>query len=138
MKFSLLLFAAVSAAALASPVWADDSRVEMICGKKVTIYPMSRNLSCGSDTVAGGCTTPTGPDSYDIHYNAWDHAILEHEKEHPCGMRHTKPWRPVGFGLCAKVLEGGQTQWKAGDIMCRMGSGPPEKMDDARTREAFK
>ena len=51
-----------------------------------------------------------------------DEYARAHELDHLDGMAHG-PWFYLGTVPCAKVLFGGNTKWKIGDLMCRTADG---------------
>lgn len=63
--------------------------------------------------MAWGCYEFYTKDIYLV--DGSDKAALRHELDHRHGMRHG-PW---SANSCAVVLEGGNTQWNPGDVMCR-------------------
>jgi len=120
----LLLAMNLSACMAPGPV-----REAMVCGKKVTFHPNDLKPCNGG---ASACAIRASESSYHIHYTTMDEAVLEHEQEHVCGMRHREPWVPVAGRICTVVTEGGSTQWQKGDVMCRVDAGPPIKITDQR------
>ncbi len=105
-----------------------------LCGRQVTYHPDDLKPCARGAT---GCTLQSGQEAYHVYYSSLDSGVMEHEKEHVCGMRHREPWVPVGGKVCTVVTDGGTTGWKRGDIMCRVDAGPPIKMTDVRLQEFF-
>jgi hypothetical protein len=115
-----------------------------VCGKQVVYHP--DNLTpCAHG--ASACTVQAGP-AYDVYYSSIDPGIVDHENEHVCGMKHKEPWVPGGtitcishgevatcIQSCTIVTEAGNTGWKVGDIMCRIGTGAPVKVNNNHLRE---
>lgn len=115
-----------------------SSSSEMVCGKLALLVP---DYLDGCPDGSGACAWFDGA-HWVLQYPSNDPVALAHEKEHACGMVHKQPWARVGFlGVdgCAEVTEGGETQWRAGDVMCRGFSGGIRKETDpariARVRE---
>lgn len=102
-----------------------------VCGHQVTYYPDDLK-PCARGSSA--CTLQLGPNSYDVHYSTLDTSLLDHEREHICGMRHREPWINIAGHSCTEVTAGGVTGWNKGDVMCRVDSGPPVRIADARER----
>lgn len=128
-RLSILGVVALSAAACVSP---GPTRTASLCGQEVTFHPDNVKPCNGG---ASACTVRTaGQSGYHVYYSTFDEAVLGHEEEHVCGMRHREPWVSVGGKSCTVVTEGGNTQWKKGDVMCRVDSGPIVKMNDPRVR----
>ena len=122
-----LLAAGVSACVSPGPV-----REAMVCGEKVTFHPDDLKPCNGG---ASACTLKSASaSSYHVYYSTIDEAVLGHEEEHVCGMRHREPWVTVAGKICTVVTEGGHTAWKKGDVMCRIDTGPPVKITDDRVR----
>lgn len=119
-----LLALGVTACVSAGPV-----REAMLCGQKVTFHPDDLK-PCSRGSTA--CTVKTSGASYSVHYSTMDEAVLAHEEEHVCGMRHKEPWVTVAGKACTVVTDPGNTAWKKGDVMCRVDAGPPVKITDAR------
>lgn len=67
---------------------------------------------CPGDRLAWGCYEFNAKEIYLV--DGSDKITLVHELEHRHGMLHG-PWNA---NRCAVVLEGGNTQWKPGDVMC--------------------
>jgi hypothetical protein len=119
---------AVAAFALSACMSPGPVREAMLCGQKVTYHPDDTARCAGN---ASACTVGGGANGYNVYYSTADEAVLGHEEEHVCGMRHREPWVAVGGKFCTVVTAGGNTQWKKGDVMCRVDAGPPIKMTDA-------
>jgi hypothetical protein len=100
-----------------------------VCGQQVTYHPDDLK-PCRNG--ASACTVQQGGSSYHVHYSTLDGGVMEHEKEHVCGMRHQEPWVYVAGKSCTVVTEGGNTAWKKGDVMCRVDAGPPVRITDTR------
>lgn len=100
-----------------------------VCGQQVTFHPDDLK-PCANGATA--CTTQRGDKSYAVYYSTLDTGVMDHEKEHVCGMRHKEPWVYVFGKSCTVVTEGGSTGWKKGDVMCRVDAGPPIKITDMR------
>jgi len=104
-------------------------REAMVCGQTVRFHP--DNLApCARGSTA--CAVKTSSSTYSIYYSTMDEAVLGHEQEHACGMRHKEPWVTVAGKACTVVTEPGSTAWKKGDVMCRVDAGPPVKITDTR------
>lgn len=102
----------------------------MICGEHVYYHPDDLR-PCNGGTE--GCTRRApGELSFHIYFLSSESALLGHEEQHICGMRHTEPWVTVAGKVCAVVTEGGDTPWRRGDTMCRVDAGPPIKILDPR------
>jgi hypothetical protein len=100
-----------------------------VCGQQVTYHPDDL-APCAHG--ASACTMQSGAGHYDVHYSTLDPGVMDHEREHVCGMRHREPWVYVAGKSCTVVTEGGNTGWKKGDVMCRVDAGPPVRITDAR------
>jgi hypothetical protein len=100
-----------------------------VCGMQVTFHPDDLK-PCARGATA--CTLQQGASAYQVYYSTLDEGVMDHEKEHVCGMRHREPWVYVAGKTCTVVTEGGNTHWKKGDVMCRVDAGPPVKITDAR------
>jgi hypothetical protein len=125
-RLAVITFLALGVTACVSP---GPVREAQLCGQKVSFHP--DNLTpCTRGTTA--CTVQTSTSSYAVHYSTMDEAVLAHEEEHVCGMRHKEPWVPVAGKACTVVTDPGKTAWKKGDVMCRVDAGPPIKITDAR------
>ena len=98
-----------------------------LCGRQVTYHPDDLKPCARGAT---GCTLQSGQEAYHVYYSSLDSGVMEHEKEHVCGMRHREPWVNVSGNACTEVLEGGGTAWKKGDIMCRLNAGSPVRITD--------
>ena len=101
----------------------------MVCGHQVTYHPDDLQ-PCARGAAA--CTLRQGASAYDVHYSTLDTGVIDHENEHVCGMHHREPWVSVAGVSCTEVTEAGASEWKIGDVMCRVDSGPPVRITDAR------
>lgn len=106
-----------------------------VCGFDVVYHP-DDIATC--DAGAAACTQGSPGSGFNIYYSTRDMTVLGHEREHVCGMRHRKEWVSVGGKNCTVVTEGGKTEWKRGDIMCRVDEGAPIKMNDPALVSFFK
>ncbi len=81
-------------------------------------YIDAPGVPCPDNPSTGGCIEyrPT------IYRPVNDAAAEAHELEHLLGMRHG-PWMSYGTISCAIVTISGTTNWKIGDLMCRVHSG---------------
>jgi hypothetical protein len=59
-----------------------------------------------------------------VYYSTLDPLVLAHEQEHALGgLLHSEPWEQRNGAACARVIDGGRTQWHAGEWICRTAAG---------------
>jgi hypothetical protein len=101
-----------------------------VCGKPVT-YHEDDLKPCPAG--ASACARRVG-DRYQVHLSSLDPLMRPHEEEHVCGMRHREPWVPAFGQVCTQVTEGGSTDWREGDVMCRSADGQIRRNTDPRIK----
>lgn len=104
---------------------------DVICGQAATMIPNGER-GCSSPGADGCAAFDAANSKWIVRYSTENPTVLRHEREHVCGMSHKEPWARLKKGVsCTEVTQAGATAWRAGDIMCRGGTGELSLETDA-------